>query len=783
MNKLGFGVLATMMLALGGCSSSDGPGSSNEPGLDGENDTFGIGKADGPGGGYDACVLRESLHALNDGTSLEFLTNQVGLHTRSANNILAHRLGPDGECGTADDNIFDDLAEFDAVPWVGPIALKALAAHVEPKCTLDLSDGRPYINAETWAGQPPSGWSRDALEMEATLTVAGATGAELRAALKNTDNRGRTGFNRVTRAKVMEAFAFSYPLDEIPWDGDAHDARESMPYMSYTIEPGNFDIDPNDGERELDTGTDINDDIYYDTKDYDLLDNGMQVRGRKRWDDATTIRRLLIAAKFDSETDEFGIKRAGKIDIRQDSPSDDAVLSMEDDIRAGNVDWNQGMPPVKAVYEKLTELDKLQTFENVTGIMALDSKVFLRSARARYHLNMVSNNQMKSVHDNAKTRGQQAAQIIQAAIDSGELSSGDVASAQGVLDQLNKVLDDSAVFERAKPQLEQVLGATVTQDTVVFVTDFNASGNAPASMQDLQTRKIVADATSAVYHELGDAMDDVDRIVTRTSGLDYDDFEGMFELWQESLDPSLRVKTTAGAFRDLYLAIDALPATERAAKWDEFNAYAGQQLADGNNDFNNYEALNETIWAALGRHLEFSVMKTSQRMIEAAGTTANAIYFDVAREYYIPDSSRPGGNFIIDTMDFTEMLTPAAWRSIPADVRGPGNDLPACKVFHSMFVNEVQIELTTISQFTDRVEELRQANEAAGGADATIKENLDGAVWVLDQMVASMATIGQLKGDDITDTLEDFGAPNGLEWVPSADSKGKTALKIITDTD
>ena len=757
------------------------PGS--EPGLDGEHDSFGVGKADGPGGGYDACVLRESLHAVNDGTSLDFLTQDVKLHSRAAKKVLEHRLGPDGACGTADDNIFDDLAELDEVPWVGRKALAALAAYVEPLCTLDLSTGRPYIDKKTWDGQPATGWSRDAIEMEATLTVKGATGAELRAALKNTDNRGRTGFRRATRAKVMEAFAFGYALDEIPWNRSAHEARESMPYMSYSIEPGNFDPDPNDGERELDTGTDIMDDIYYDTKDYDLLDNGMQVRGRLRWDDETTIRRLLIAAKFNSETDEFGIKRAGKIDIRQDSPSADAVRTLEDDVRWGKVAWNQGMPPLKAVYEKLGELDKLKENDGKTGVMALDSKVYLRSIRARYHLNMTSNAKMRQVYDNGKTRATLAQTIVQAAIDSGKLNATQTTAAQGVLTQIAKVLDDSAVFEKAKTSLDQITGGSVSQSDVVFVASFLDASNAPSSTNELATRKAVADAANAVYHELGTTIDDLDRVVTFTDGLDHEDFVDMFIQWQHSLNPALRIKTTADVHRDAYLAIDALSATERAAKWAEFNTFAEQQKNDGNNDFNDYVPMTDVIWSALGHHFDYEVLRTSQRMIEAAGTTSQAIYFEVAREYFIPSSSRPSGNFIIDTMDFTEMLTPAAWKSIPVDQRTAGSELPACKVFHSMFVNEVQIELTTISQFTDRIEELKKALDAAGGSDASIKENLDGAQWVLKQMVDSMTTIGQLKGPDIIDTLEDFGAPNSLEWVPSEDSKGNTALKIITDTD
>lgn len=773
--------LFVLIAASVACSSADGPAPTDGPGLDGEHDNFGIGKADGPGGGYDACRLRESLSVVNDGTTLAFLKDTVKLHSRAAENILKHRLGPDGECGTDDDDTFDDLAELDAVPWVGKKALDALAAYVEPRCTVDLSTGRPFISQSTWAGQPNTSWARDEIEMEATMTASGISGAKLRGVLNATDNRGRTGFSRVRRMKIMEAFSLGYSLDEIPWDSDSHAARESLPYVAYTIESGNFEPDPEDGTRELSVGTDIMDDAYFDTKDYDLLGGGMQVRARVRWDNDDVVRRLLIAAKFDSETDEFGIKRAGKIDVRTDSANPEQVKSLEDDVRWGRVSWSQGLVPVKAVYEKLDQLGKLPDIDGNQKVLAMDAKVYLRSVRSRFHLNMVGTNKLVEVYGNGKTRAAQAKTTLEKAIASGKLSGAALTDAQFALSATQAVLDDSAVYLKAKPELEALYGAPVSQADVVMPSAFPNS--TPNDAKGLKAREIVANAANAVYHDLRAQLDDVDRSVTFTSGLDHEAFVEMFTLWVKSEKTSLRAKTTADAFKAEFDAISALSASERQAKWSAFDTFGAAQRAAGEDEFDDHEPMTEAIWSALGAHLEFAQLKNSQYMLETAGSTALALYFDAAREHFMPSTSRPSGNFIIDTMDYTDMATPAAWATLSDEQKKPANALPGCKVFHTMLVNEVQIELTSIGQFTDAIDELKKQSDAAGGQDPAIEEKLNGALWVLTQMTDSMAKLGQLKEEGVIDTLRDFGAPSSVKWVPSTDSKGNTALKIITDTD
>ena len=71
--------------------------------------------------------------ALANTATLEVLDDDAGLDARAARNIVAHREGPDG--------LFDDLAELDAVPYVGPVALDKLLAHAYALGLVD--DGSP----------------------------------------------------------------------------------------------------------------------------------------------------------------------------------------------------------------------------------------------------------------------------------------------------------------------------------------------------------------------------------------------------------------------------------------------------------------------------------------------------------------------------------------------------------------------------------------------------------------------------------------------------------------
>ncbi|HUH02724.1 MAG TPA: hypothetical protein VML75_12080 [Kofleriaceae bacterium] len=72
---------------------------------------------------------RHALLALANTASLTALDIDAALDRRAAENIIAHRVGPDQQPGTSDDDPFDDLDELDAVKYVGASTIDKLLVY------------------------------------------------------------------------------------------------------------------------------------------------------------------------------------------------------------------------------------------------------------------------------------------------------------------------------------------------------------------------------------------------------------------------------------------------------------------------------------------------------------------------------------------------------------------------------------------------------------------------------------------------------------------------------
>ena len=152
-------------LALAGISAC----AATDTGSDAENDSFlNGGKADGgiaEGSLEAAGVLRVANEA-----SLATLKGDVGLVTRTANRIIAFRAGNDAALGTGDDQRFQTLAQLDAVPYVGPVALEELLAYAE---------AQGYVSAEDPFAADPAGQPIASYDETLALLPAGETFAKL----------------------------------------------------------------------------------------------------------------------------------------------------------------------------------------------------------------------------------------------------------------------------------------------------------------------------------------------------------------------------------------------------------------------------------------------------------------------------------------------------------------------------------------------------------------------------------------------------------------------------
>jgi phosphatidylserine/phosphatidylglycerophosphate/cardiolipin synthase-like enzyme len=123
-------------LAITGCSDATG-----DQAGDPENGAFGSGKADG---GIDpSSAQAHAVLALVNDPAIDFaiLDDDARLNAKAAAAIIDHRDGVDGEPGSDDDDAFGDLAELDAVPFVGQAALTSLLAYAIEHGYLETPDG------------------------------------------------------------------------------------------------------------------------------------------------------------------------------------------------------------------------------------------------------------------------------------------------------------------------------------------------------------------------------------------------------------------------------------------------------------------------------------------------------------------------------------------------------------------------------------------------------------------------------------------------------------------
>ena len=187
----------------------------------------------------------------------------------------------------------------------------------------------------------------------------------------------------------------------------------------------------------------------------------------------------------------------------------------------------------------------------------------------------------------------------------------------------------------------------------------------------------------------------------------------------------------------------------------------------------------------MGLALKLEDLKIARRQIEYAGSLAQALWFDQAREFYVPASDRAWGNFLIDTFDWTDVVTEEEWQRIPETERTIATPLPPEKVATTIVVNELQIELGQETAYVKRIAELEtlQANPTPEQPLEVVSAQLAGAKFVFSAYRALLQDLAELKGERVLKRLKRAGAPNASQWVPAADSKGNIALNIVSDRD
>jgi len=455
--------------------------------------------------------------------------------------------------------------------------------------------------------------------------------------------------------------------------------------------------------------------------------------------------------------------------------------TIENDVMRGKSAWSGSdnpLQPVKEIYDRLNENNRLPDIGTEKDVLVLDPKVHLRSTRSRFHLDLASLSDMREFYGNGRQRIRDIQASAQAAIDAGRVTGQTLSDVEDLIAMADEINNGSLIVERARTQLLAIdSGMDVTVANMNWPDELSSSAD---DLEELEKNRVIAETIDAVFHEFGEVVDNLDRDISATSGLDFDEYIEMFSLWQSSLNSSLERKRTTHAFLARWESIDG--AGDKADQIAAFNTFGADELAAGNDDFEDFETVDDEIWNALGRHLDFQSTKFSQRQVEAAGSVALGLWFDQARETYVPSSNRPFGNFMIDTMDMAEMMTREEWIAIPEADRKIDIPLDPAKVFHTVLVNEVQIELGNEAEYINLIQELQTKVDSGSATDEDLKR-LEGTQFVLGQMSDGLIYLSDIKKEKLLDRLDDNGAPNDIKWVPSPASKGTIALRRLGDMD
>lgn len=601
---------------------------------------------------------------------------------------------------------------------------------------LDPLDGVPHMNPTTFdATSLKTG--RRSQEYEAVRILSGLSKDELIGMLRS-ERGGRSLLHRMRKAKDAEAFSLGYQgvdLDEMRWDSRAHSIREANPFISLTVESGRMEMDDKDGVHEVGLGNDYFEDAYYDTADFSLNENDMSVRARVRRDDpepgAGAVRRVLIQSKIGSNVDEDGVKFAAKADIRKDSPTEEDIANLDEDLRSGISEWgtwgNSGGKPIEAmglVYEKLDEAGALATVGDQEGILQLEKQAHVRSTRSRFHFNLTSKDSMQKLFT------QLGDPNIEAALALAKESTGMEPDVAAKLTALGEgILDRSVFVDQLKDKLAaldpNLAPQDVTADTInALWPGRSLSGNKVKTLQ----QEVLAEAISETFHEFGELLDDQRSRIAGSRGNALDDFEMTEEVitFMKGKFPNMLSKQTVKPFLD---KLDAeLSGPNKDAFLQELSTFMADE--EGSDVLASAGNLDEAI-GNVRKHMVSDHLEIVHRQIESAGSMSKALWFDNARSNFAGVSGSSWSNFLIDTFDVSEFYTPQAWDSLSPEEKAGGVDVSADKMFHATLVNEVQIELGYEKPYTDAVTKAEaQISDAKAGLlmDFALDKGLGGVV-------------------------------------------------------
>lgn len=570
--------------------------------------------------------------------------------------------------------------------------------------------------------------------------------------LLTSDNLSR--WERLSQVRACEAYSSRVPFDEMPWDSKSHGVRQRHPKIWLSIEAigkDRFRAPDENSLRELDQGTDLFDDWYFDTVNGLLLEHNWILRGRLRWrgarpSDRVELRRLLVQAKKCSEHGSKLLKVAQKYDVRREHPNHREIWAFLPSIKRGLVGWypatyREPLPlrPVRKIWSDLDRKRVLPRNPNGNEVLELRERAFVRSVRSRYHLVETSLRRINEFLENGYHKTSEFLILIRRRLDAPKLSKGQRAA-------LISLYEEGKTLLKTKFQLHPDLRPKF--EDVAALDSLQAKANKLNS-------KFKQFAANLAKHK-------------STLGWSARDAESAIHVQQYK-----RWKTPASRLSAAAQKIFQKRKSSIDVEVNHFNAFLKEQSSRlGVSNNGSFKPISRDKFKRLGNLLWSAHFDEGTRQIEAAGSAALGILHDFSCYVYVGYKRDPNVNIMIDTLDLSAYYPKDAWGIIPIDLQHNQYQPDKSKRLGATLINEVQLELSFISLFKNRLRQLHSREMTP-----EVVELIAGTEKILESYKRVIQTIAKIKEPSIRSQLTPLGFVGGA-WKPSVKAKGLRALRF-----
>lgn len=189
------------------------------------------------------------------------------------------------------------------------------------------------------------------------------------------------------------------------------------------------------------------------------------------------------------------------------------------------------------------------------------------------------------------------------------------------------------------------------------------------------------------------------------------------------VDPNLGNQQTLDGFIASFDSL--LQGPQKAA----FVAELGAFLASKNSPSLKTSADPDKVLADVRKNLVTAHTEILHRQVEAAGAWGQAVWFNNYRQVNVGVNAQSWGNFLIASMDYTEMYDAKTGAELTFEQRVSRAPLDVTKMKGAMISNDVQIELMAEEGYTGAIRGAQYAvNKAAAGLlmDFALSKNIPG---------------------------------------------------------